>query len=212
MTRTKNETVPTSVLGEPERKRGMGDGKKRRKSRRNNAQAEEEDEGQPLTSHEKRAKEGAERQAVEAQMTQSEKAIKEDEHHKRQINRLLLTKLADNIQQTQICHEEWSNRLFGTIPRNVAPMNDLTKMTELKVIQDKVEQYPNFRSVLYCSLDPSLLIMYILFFFVLDKLFENTLLAVFFTYLVERLFRFIRSELGENNLVNKAHCDERFLI
>jgi len=51
-----------------------------------------------------------------------------------------------------------------------------------------------------------------MFFFVLDGFFNNTLLAVFITYLIERVFRYIRSELGENNLVAKAHCDERFLI
>lgn len=84
MVRTKSETVPTSVLGEPEKIKGFGaDGKKRRKSRRQNALAQQEDEDQPLTSHEQRAKEGAARQEIEAQMTQQEKAIKEDEHHKR---------------------------------------------------------------------------------------------------------------------------------
>jgi len=54
--------------------------------------------------------------------------------------------------------------------------------------------------------------MYILFFFIFDGLLNNALLALFATYLVERVFRYIRAELGENNLVDKAHVDERFLI
>lgn len=100
---------------------------------------EEDEDNAPLTSHEKRAKESAAHAKINQQMTQKEKDIKEDEHHKRQLNRLLLNKLADNIKDSQIVHEEMSNRLFGTIPDRIAPFKDLTKATEIKVVQDNTE-------------------------------------------------------------------------
>jgi|APSaa5957512535_1039671.scaffolds.fasta_scaffold555771_1 hypothetical protein len=86
-------------------------------------------------------------------------------------------------------------------------------METLAVIEDPSEQYPSFQNVLYCSLDPSLVLLYIMFFFFFDILFSgNGLLSVFAVYAVERLYRHIRTELGESNLCEKAHVDENFLI
>ena len=81
------------------------------------------------------------------------------------------------------------------------------------VIEDPVEQYPSFQNVLYCSLDLSLVLLYIMFFFFFDILFDgNGLLSVFAVYVVERLLRYVRAELGERNLCAKAHVDDRFLV
>jgi len=75
------------------------------------------------------------------------------------LNKLLIGKLADNIQNKQILGDELSNRLFGTMPDGIAPMKDLMKSDEIKVVQDKVELYPSFYKILYCSLDYSLLLL-----------------------------------------------------
>ena len=57
--------------------------------------------------------------------------------------------------------------------------------------------------------------MYIMFFIILDEAFsrpgDNGLIALFFVYLIERAFRYIRAEWGEKNLCEKAYVDDRFL-
>lgn len=89
----------------------------------------------------------------------------------------------------------------------------LATMEKLVVIEDNVEQYPSFQNVLYCSLDGSLVLLYIMFFYFFDMLFDgNGLLSVFAVWVVERALRALRAELGEKNLCQKAHVDERFLI
>jgi hypothetical protein len=86
-------------------------------------------------------------------------------------------------------------------------------MDRLVVIEDPVEQYPSFQNVLYCSLDLSLVLLYIMFFYYFDMLFNgNGLLSVFAVYVVERALRYVRAELGERNLCQRAHVDDRFLI
>jgi len=81
------------------------------------------------------------------------------------------------------------------------------------VIEDPVEQYPSFQNVLYCSLDLSLVLLYIMFFFFFDIIFNgNGLLSVFAVYCVERVLAYVRAELGERNLCQKAHVDDRFLV
>ena len=55
LVRTKSEVVPVSVLGEPEKVRAMGDGKKKRRGRRSGIH-QDDDDNEPLTSHERRAK------------------------------------------------------------------------------------------------------------------------------------------------------------
>lgn len=132
------------------------------------------------------------------------------------MNDLLKGKLAGNIKETQIKVETAWSRLIGSLPkvsdRDANPI-PLETMQELVVIEDPVEQYPRFQNVLYCSLDGSLVLLYIMFFFFFDMLFDgNSLLSIFAVYCVERVLRYIRAELGERNLCNKAHVDERFLV
>jgi hypothetical protein len=86
-------------------------------------------------------------------------------------------------------------------------------MEDLVVVEDGAEQYPSFVNMLYCSLDPSLVLLYIMCFFFFDiALNQNALLAAFCTYAVERILRYIRASLGENNLCEKGYIEENFLI
>ena len=112
--------------------------------------------------------------------------------------------------------DTWWPRLVGSLPRvrdgDARPIA-LADMDRLVVIEDPVEQYPSFQNVLYCSLDLSLVLLYIMFFYYFDILFNgNGLLSVFAVYVVERALRYVRAELGEWNLCQRAHVDDRFLI
>jgi len=65
--RTKNEIVPVTALGEPERVKAMGvDGKRKRKGKRKGLVNQDDDDSEPLNSHEKRAKSAAAQQQIEA--------------------------------------------------------------------------------------------------------------------------------------------------
>jgi len=130
------------------------------------------------------------------------------------VNELLKGALADNIAQDQIKVETAWSRLVGALPVSGRDQPiALETLSKLVVIKDPVEQYPSFVNVLYCSLDFSLVLLYIMLFYFLDMLFNgNSLLSIFAVYVVERVLRYIRAELGERNLCNKAHVDERFLV
>ena len=69
--------------------------------------------------------------------------------------------------------------------------------------------------MLYCSLDFSLVLLYIMFFIVLDEAIgrpaDNGLIALFFVYVIERILREVRADWGKSNLCEKAYVDERFL-
>ena len=83
------------------------------------------------------------------------------------------------------------------------------------MIKDEAEQYPSFQKLLMCSLDYSLVQIYIMLFFTLDRQWGpqgNSLLSIFIVFLVEKALRSLRSSLGAKNLSKKAHIDKRFLI
>jgi hypothetical protein len=86
---------------------------------------------------------------------------------------------------------------------------------ELYVVSDLVEQYPSFFKILYCSLDYHYMLVYTMLFCQLEYLWGgegNSLLSLFFVYLMERTLRELRGKLGSDNLCKKAFVDPRFLI
>jgi len=50
------------------------------------------------------------------QLSGREHAIKEDEYHKRELNRVLKQELAENLSADQIKETTWWARLVGTLP------------------------------------------------------------------------------------------------
>jgi len=79
---------------------------------------------------------------------------------------------------------------------------------------DATEKFPAFYKVLYCSLDYSLVTLYIMLFMLFELLWGgegNSLLSVFLVQIVEWGLRMLRSELGKKSLCVKAHVDERFM-
>lgn len=69
-----------------------------------------------------------------------------------------------------------------------------------------------FSEVLYQSLDFELVILYILWFYFIDLVTSNPMLAIFVVYLLERSLRFFREWLGKSNLAKKSMLDKKFLM
>lgn len=80
-----------------------------------------------------------------------------------------------------------------------------------KLIQDDSENFPSFESLMYCDLDYQMVLINILWFYLFDYYTYNPLLAITLTYVIERLFRYIRVRVGEANLVKKTMVDGSFL-
>lgn len=65
---------------------------------------------------------------------------------------------------------------------------------------------------MYQSLDYQLVVLYILWFYFVDLVTMNPMLAIFVVYLLERGLRMIRTTLGANNLAKKSMLDKKFLM
>ena len=64
---------------------------------------------------------------------------------------------------------------------------------------------------MYCNLDYSLLILYIMYFIFFIEAFKfNSLLSLFLVYVIERILRHIRSTIGESTLSKKSYIDQNF--
>jgi len=97
-----------------------------------------------------------------------------------------------------------------TPPSNV----NVQSIDKIVVVEDNVEQYPNFYKMLYCSLDYSLVLLYIMLFIIFELMWGghgNAMLSIFLVYIVERVLRHVRFEVGKTNLCKKSFVDERFL-
>jgi hypothetical protein len=145
-------------------------------------------------------------------MTLHEYEIRQDEARKAQTNKLLKGKLADNIRESQIKEQSWCSRLADSPPTGINPgRND----ENIFVVSDMIEQYPSFFRVLYCSLDKQFIMVYTLLFCQLEFLWGkegNSLLSLFFIYLLEVVLRSVRADYGRKNLCKKSYVDARFLI
>ena len=65
---------------------------------------------------------------------------------------------------------------------------------------------------MYCSLDTDLLKLYVMYFIVFEIMVQrNSLLSLFLVYLIERVFRKFRCDIGVNNMCEKTYIDENFL-
>ena len=144
-------------------------------------------------------------------LTAEEKAITQAERRKAELTKLLKEKLGDRIDPgTQLKVESLASRLLSAPPDGV----DVEKLQDLVVVEDKVEQYPSFYKLLYCSLDYTLVLLYIMLFIFFEMLLGdrgNSLLSLFLVYLVERALRKGRQSTGTDNLCEKAYVDGRFL-
>ena len=138
-------------------------------------------------------------------VSKKELKIREEEIKKHKINEYFQRRLGDNILPDQIKYSSWMTRQMRAPPENIESLQDLI------VVEDDWERYPSYSRILYCSLDYSLLILYICFFILFQEVLGfNSNLSVFCIYLFERLLRWIRAEIGEDNLSAKAFIDKNF--
>jgi len=138
--------------------------------------------------------------------------IRKEEYKKTTFNKILKSKLGDHILKEQICEQSRANNLFRTPPRLPQGKNSVADLTDLIVVPDADEAYPNFDSLLYCSLDTELLKLYVMYFIVFEIMVKrNSLLSLFLVYIIERLFRKFRTDKGVQNMCEKTYIDENFL-
>lgn len=69
-----------------------------------------------------------------------------------------------------------------------------------------------FGRVTFYGIEGHLMIFNIMVFTMADLCFKSTTIALFTTYLVERLLKYVRSTLGQANTSRKSLIDSRFLI
>ena len=66
--------------------------------------------------------------------------------------------------------------------------------------------------MLYRNLDRAMLDLYIMLFITFDEwLINNSMLAIFLVWIIERIMRAIRQTMSVSNLSKKAYVDDRFL-
>ena len=135
-----------------------------------------------------------------------DREFREREYKKTALNTLLKKHLGDHIQASAIRPDNGWARLFQG-----PPDGDPEKVV---VVVDGAERYPSFEAVLYCSLDSSLVLLYIMFFIVFESAVtfeDNGLLSLFCVYFIERFLRSLRASWGTGNLSERAYVDDRFL-
>ena len=144
-----------------------------------------------------------------------EKEIRDEEVKKTALNQLLGSYLGDHIGRADIftsrndgCVEMW-RRLVRAPP--VEP-EELETREKVLVVEDRWERYPSFEELLYCDLDRSLVLIYIMLFAVFEEAVPaNGLLSLLCAYVVERILRWRRAEKGVDRLRARAYVGERFL-
>jgi len=79
------------------------------------------------------------------------------------------------------------------------------------LVKDPLENYPSLSDFLYQALDWQIVIFEILWWFFIDKLTGNPVIALVVVYILERVLREIRATLGKVNIVKKTFVNECFL-
>lgn len=116
--------------------------------------------------------------------------------------------LGDALEQQQIKMSTWKTRWAGAPPEGV----DVGTLAAPIVVQDVGEGSPGFDRLLYRDMDRAMLDLYIMLFIAFDEwLVDNSLLALFLVWCIERVYREIRGRVSVRNLSKKAYVDDRFL-
>lgn len=105
---------------------------------------------------------------------------------------------------TLIFNKNYFERLVGKIPSGV----NLSALKGCPVlVKDAFARWPSFINVLYCKLDYDMLILYIMFFVLFDRVTGNSVIAIAIVYIIEKLLSYFRKWLAENNLSQKTLVD-----
>lgn len=122
--------------------------------------------------------------------------------------RILFTTLISQAQQSPasyIVEKNWQQYFFGFPPEG----NFLT-MSRPIFYKDPGA---NFKRTSLIGIDIKLLVGNSLFFYMIDFASGGlTVMALFFTFLLDRFIKYLRQEYGQDNISKKTFIDERFLI
>jgi hypothetical protein len=128
-------------------------------------------------------------------MSSEERIIFRDEQRKTAVNNRLKSKLSDYIKKESILEHSWGSVITGMPPNKFKQNED-----EIQVVIDRSESFPSMFSVLFCSLDFSMLMLYTLVFIEIEIIYGNrgnSMLSIFIVYVVERILRKLRQSLGQ---------------
>ncbi len=132
---------------------------------------------------------------------------------KREINTMLIQNFekVESMKANIIFDRTWCQRLFKRAPEQFDVYGS-DSQSPFMLIRDPNPANPNFVNFLYMSLDYQLVILYILWFYFFDYVTGNSVLSLFFVYLIEKFLITLRKVLGKRNLVKKSMFDERFIM
>lgn len=121
-------------------------------------------------------------------------------------------KLIFNIKSNDkkfIVEKNAFERLMGMIPsgQNLSALTDVGLL-----VKDSFLKWPSFAKVLFCNVDYDILIMNIMLFNMFDVAIENSIIAIFLVYFIEKGLKMCKAYFGERNIINKTLIDESFLI
>lgn len=80
------------------------------------------------------------------------------------------------------------------------------------MVRDYFAKWPSFTSILYCSLDYQIVIIFIMFFSVFDRASGSSIISIGIIYIIEKLLKMFRNWMGASNLSKKTLIAESFLM
>lgn len=80
------------------------------------------------------------------------------------------------------------------------------------MVRDYFSSWPSFTSTLYCALDYQIVIFFIMAYNLFQRATGSSIISVAIIYCLEKVFKYLRHDLGERNIAAKTLIDERFLI
>lgn len=142
----------------------------------------------------------------------AENQIKKEESTRALMNYMLTSKFQKTQENAKfmIQPRHILERLFKSVPDAFNPEGK-AENEQFYLVQDSSDKNPSYENILYCTLDYQIVLMSALWFYLFDKVTKNSMAAIFLTYCVERIIRFIRAEKGAKNLSKKTMIDSAFL-
>lgn len=146
--------------------------------------------------------------SISSSWSEKEKTIRRMEYKKNKISEILKKHIGQKISRSNIKESDYWTRWAGATPDNL----DVATMDSPVIIQDLGEGSPSFVNMLYRDLDWAMLDLYIMLFMAFDELLvDNSMLAIFIVWIIERIIKEIRQRMSASNMSEKTFVDSRFL-
>ena len=120
--------------------------------------------------------------------------------------------MVDERKFNNIPRKTWVQKLMQSAPEAFSfDQSDETK-APFHFFRDMSDTFPSFERSLYCHLDYDMMILIICFINLIDLETGNPMLAIFLSYVIERVLRKLHRFLGERNLTSKTYVDPCFMF